>query len=846
MPFSPGENVGPYRIIEQLGQGGMATVFKAYHPGLDRFVAIKVMHPAFKQDPTFLARFQREARVVAKLDHPHIVPIYDYAEHNTNPYLVMKFVEGETLKARLSRGPLTRDEGLRIVDAMGKALGYAHSRGILHRDIKPSNILLCPDGSIYLADFGLARIAQAGESTLSSEMLLGTPHYISPEQARGERNLDAGTDIYSFGVVLYEMVVGRVPFNADTPFSIIHDHIYTPLPLPQKINPRVPDSVQRVLLKALAKERADRYATVEELAAAFLKAVSAPAPGPMSADGVETLIGPPIPAPAAPGQGTGGGETRSGGAPPPAAVHAERAPTAAKPPAGRRSGRKWLWIGAGVGLVILCLLLFLAIASNQGGGGTESPPTEPAPASAQTDEARDPGMLAARATLASSPDDPAARLALAEAEARAGFPLAASREYRKAGDLFMRTRASLPAAEAYMKAIQYAGGPEKADAELIDSALHAAFLAGSEDPPATLALLEQAVSEYPEWPPLPSLEAHAHIAQGDMNRAREMVDKALRRDPKDGMALAVQAEWLKATGDDAGARRSAEDAKATGTLPEWMLAALTNALAQPPDTKLIAIGGEGIGPGLFTDARSLGIDDAGRIYVGEYEGGRVQVFDARGKFLTQWFADREFPLRGMAVRRDGAVYTVQAGEIVLRDGMTGSAISKVAYAAGSHFDDIALVPDGRVLTAWYGNRDDLVVFSAAGEAILSIPEAVSKQTGEPELTLRVAADGQGNLWALGVFSTAVFHFDEKGGFVNRFGSPGDESGQLRAPMSIAVDGKGRVYVGDMSGVQVFRSDGRFVGRIEVEGPPYGVFIDPGGRLWVANGTHVRQYEVALP
>ncbi len=841
MPFSPGENVGPYRIIEQLGQGGMATVFKAYHPGLDRFVAIKVMHPAFKQDPTFLARFQREARVVAKLDHPHIVPIYDYAEHNTNPYLVMKFVEGETLKARLSRGPLTREEGLRIVDAMGKALGYAHSRGILHRDIKPSNILLCPDGSVYLADFGLARIAQAGESTLSSEMLLGTPHYISPEQARGERNLDAGTDIYSFGVVLYEMVVGRVPFNADTPFSIIHDHIYTPLPLPQKINPRVPDSVQRVLLKALAKERADRYATVEELAAAFLKAVSAPAPGAPSADGVETLVGPPIPA-----QAAGGGMTKSGGTPPPAPVPAERAPTAATPPAGPRSGRRWLWIGAGLGLVILCLLLFLAIASNQGAGDAGLSPTETAPASAQTDEARDPGMLAARATLASSPDDPAARLALAEAEARAGFPLAASREYRKAGDLFMRTRTSLPAAEAYMRAIQYAGGPEKADADLMDSARHATFLAGSEDPPATLVLLEKAVAEYPEWPPLPSLEAHAHMAQGDMGRARELIDKALKRDPKDAMALAVQAEWLKATGDDAGARQSVEDAKATGTLPEWMLTALTNALAQPPDTELIAIGGEGIGPGLFTDARSLGIDDAGRIYVGEYEGGRVQVFDARGKFLTQWFADREFPLRGMAVRRDGAVYTVQAGEIALREGMTGSAVSKVAYASGSHFDDIALVPDGRVLTAWYGNRDDLVVFSAAGEAILSIPEAVSKQTGEPELSLRVAADGQGNLWALGVFSTAVFHFDERGGFVNRFGSPGDEPGQLRAPMSIAVDGKGRVYVGDMSGVQVFRSDGRFVGRIEVEGPPYGVLIDPGGRLWVANGTAVRQYEVTLP
>ncbi len=347
MPFSPGENVGPYRIIEQLGQGGMATVFKAYHPGLDRFVAIKVMHPAFKQDPTFLARFQREARVVAKLDHPHIVPIYDYAEHNTNPYLVMKYIEGETLKARLSRGPLTRDEGLHIVDAMGKALGYAHGRGILHRDIKPSNILLCPDGSIYLADFGLARIAQAGESTLSNEMLLGTPHYISPEQARGERNLDAGTDIYSFGVVLYEMVVGRVPFNADTPFSIIHDHIYTPLPLPQKINPRVPDSVQRVLLKALAKDRADRYATVEDLSAAFLKAVSTPSAGAASADGVETLVGPPIPA-----QVHWRRKAKSEGTPPPGPRPSESVSAPGTPPSKPKSGRKWLWIGAGLGLIV--------------------------------------------------------------------------------------------------------------------------------------------------------------------------------------------------------------------------------------------------------------------------------------------------------------------------------------------------------------------------------------------------------------------------------------------------------------------------------------------------------------
>src|SRR5512143_2412859 len=185
MSFQVGETIGPYRIIEQLGQGGMATVFKAYHASLDRYVAIKVLHPAFGEDASFEARFQREARVVAKLEHPNIVPIYDYAEHEGRPYLVMKYIEGDTLKARLNQGPLSAEEINQIVDSVGSALAYAHKQGVLHRDIKPSNVLIGVDGQMYLADFGLARIAQAAESTLSSDMIMGTPQYISPEQARG-------------------------------------------------------------------------------------------------------------------------------------------------------------------------------------------------------------------------------------------------------------------------------------------------------------------------------------------------------------------------------------------------------------------------------------------------------------------------------------------------------------------------------------------------------------------------------------------------------------------------------------------------------------------------------------
>jgi serine/threonine protein kinase len=274
MPLHEGENVGPYRVIGQLGQGGMATVYKAFHAQLNRYVAIKMMHQAFQENENFHARFRREAQIVALLEHPHIIPVYDFNEHQNQPYLVMKYVEGKTLKGTLVDGALTLEQVLHVMSAVASALTYAHSKGVLHRDIKPSNIVIDGDNVPYLTDFGLARIAEAGESTLSADMIMGTPHYISPEQALGDKNLTSRTDIYSLGVVLYELVVGRVPFSADTPYAIIHDHIYTPLPMPSVVNPDIPASVEMVLLKALSKDPEDRFESAVEMVDAFKKSVS--------------------------------------------------------------------------------------------------------------------------------------------------------------------------------------------------------------------------------------------------------------------------------------------------------------------------------------------------------------------------------------------------------------------------------------------------------------------------------------------------------------------------------------------------------------------------------------------
>ncbi len=276
MPVSlEGINLGKYRVLESLGRGGMARVYRAYHPQLDRYVAIKVMRPDLVEEEAFLLRFRREAQAVAGLRHANVVQVFDFDVQEDVYYMVMELLEGDTLKARLRDYGL-RDERMPLGDMVRvlldvlDGLAYAHSEGMIHRDIKPANIMLTKRGQAVVADFGITQIVGGTRHTVSGA-LMGTLDYMAPEQGL-ENQCDARSDVYSLGIVFYEMLTQRTPFDADTPLAVLMKHLNDPLPLPRQIEPSIPEPLERVVLKALAKSPEDRYQSAEEMGQALRRA----------------------------------------------------------------------------------------------------------------------------------------------------------------------------------------------------------------------------------------------------------------------------------------------------------------------------------------------------------------------------------------------------------------------------------------------------------------------------------------------------------------------------------------------------------------------------------------------
>ncbi|MBK9709994.1 MAG: protein kinase [Kouleothrix sp.] len=257
-------SLGQYQLIEAVGHGGMATVYKAYQPSLDRHVAVKVL--LSNRDPQFAARFKREARAIAALQHHNILPIYDYGEQNGVLYFVTQYVENGVSLHDLLGKPVPPGQALRLIGHVLAALDYAHSRGVVHRDIKPANILMPSPNWALLADFGIAKLMNDSQHLTMTGFIIGTAAYMAPEQAAG-RTIDARTDLYSLGVVMYEMLTGRVPFESDTPMAVLTKHVYEPPPPPRSLNPNLPTEIEAVLLRVLAKDPGQRYQSAADMAA---------------------------------------------------------------------------------------------------------------------------------------------------------------------------------------------------------------------------------------------------------------------------------------------------------------------------------------------------------------------------------------------------------------------------------------------------------------------------------------------------------------------------------------------------------------------------------------------------
>lgn len=271
-----GKTIGGYEIISHIGRGGMATVFCARQTSMNRVVALKVLPRDMMKDDSYLQRFEREVSIVATLEHRNIVPVYDHGSYEGQPYIAMRYMKGGSLDGMITGKGMPLDQIVRVFSQIAPALDYAHSNNILHRDLKPSNVLLDDDGGAYITDFGIARILnEAPGMTITTQGVVGTPAYMSPEQAQGQP-LDGRSDVYSLGVMLFEMATGRRPFHSDTPYSIAVMQVTAPVPSPRSINPSLPIAVEQVIYRSLKKKPEERYQTAQDFAEALKMAVEKP------------------------------------------------------------------------------------------------------------------------------------------------------------------------------------------------------------------------------------------------------------------------------------------------------------------------------------------------------------------------------------------------------------------------------------------------------------------------------------------------------------------------------------------------------------------------------------------
>ena len=376
-----GQQLGQYQIVEQIGLGGMATVYKAYQASMDRYVAIKVLPRQLAEDPTFIGRFEQEAHTIAKLEHKHILPVYDFGAQDGYTYLVMRYVGTGTLKDLTAQGPLSLAEAVELFSQIADALHYAHEHGVVHRDVKTSNVLIGEGWQCYLTDFGIAKLAEGAAHFTGTGTIVGTPAYMSPEQCSG-LPVDARSDIYSLGIVLYEMLTGAVPFEAETPLAVVLKQVQEALPSPRNLNPAIPEAVEKVMFRALAKEPDHRYQSAQDFADALREAVRT-----FGQEETMSLPGPVRQAPAV----------------------AATQPAARTAPVKAPRKRSWLpWAGIAVVVVIAAVaagLMFLTGGNEEPRSAATSPAVPATSPAAPTGTPPEPGWTVFTSTRGSSDED---------------------------------------------------------------------------------------------------------------------------------------------------------------------------------------------------------------------------------------------------------------------------------------------------------------------------------------------------------------------------------------------------------------------------------------------------------
>lgn len=390
-------SIGRYNIIKELGRGGMATVFLARDPGVDRVVAIKVLPEQLAREAQLRVRFRREARIIAALEHAYIVPIYEYGEDaGQGPYLVMRYFPGGTLADQMKQKPMPLANVVRVTVRLATALDYAHRRGVIHRDLKPKNVLLDDEDEVVLSDFGVAKLLQETTELTASGAIVGTPPYMSPEQLRGAE-LNAQSDIYSLGIMVYEMFTGQLPYRSDSIYGLISQHNDAPVPELDTTQRNLPAACNAIVKRALAKKPDERYPTAGEFARALNGLLTQPLVMPVSITGPQQAVSTSVPT--SPAADVPTAEVDYVPTPTPAPAAGADQPTAARSPVPspmvtakiqlRRPN--WMWVAGGAG-TLAALLLGASLMRNLVVGQptitlTRTPPpvmTQTAPAPTRT------------------------------------------------------------------------------------------------------------------------------------------------------------------------------------------------------------------------------------------------------------------------------------------------------------------------------------------------------------------------------------------------------------------------------------------------------------------------------